>query len=88
MIKALKEFKIYILQSKVIAYVPSGSVKDVLVQPDIDGERSKWVAKLIEFDIEIKLVKLVRGKGLARLLDEENCRALKIDEEEKGTANF
>ena len=88
LIKALKAFRIYILQSKVIAYVPSGSVKDVLVQPDIDGKRSKWVAKMIEFDIEIKPVKLVRGQGLARLLAEENCRALKIYEEEKGTANF
>ena len=88
MIKSLKAFRIYILQSKVIAYVPSGSVKDVLVQPDIDGKRSKWVAKLIEFDIEIKPVKLVRGQGLARLLAEENCRVLKIYEDKRGTADF
>jgi hypothetical protein len=30
LIKALKSFRIYILHSKVIAYVPSSSVKDVL----------------------------------------------------------
>ena len=52
LIKSLKSFRVYILQSKVIAYVPSSSIKDVLIQPDIDGKRSKWIAKLIEFDVE------------------------------------
>jgi hypothetical protein len=41
LVKSLKSFRVYILQSKVIAFVPSSSVKDVLVQPDIDGKRSK-----------------------------------------------
>jgi hypothetical protein len=79
LIKSLKAFMIYILQAKVIAYVPSSSVKDVLVQPDIDGKISKWIAKIIEFDIEIKSVKLVRGQGLAKLIAEENCKMLGIN---------
>jgi hypothetical protein len=54
LIKSLKSFRIYILQAKVIAYVPSRSVKDVLIQPNIDGKRSMWIANLIEFDVEIK----------------------------------
>jgi hypothetical protein len=54
-------------------------VKDVLDQPDIDGKRIKWIAKMIEFDIEIKPVKLVRGQGLAKLLAEENCKMLGIN---------
>jgi hypothetical protein len=33
---------------------------------------------MIEFDIEIKPVKLVRGQGLAKLLAEENCKMLEI----------
>jgi hypothetical protein len=79
LIKSLKDFRIYILQAKVIAYVPSSSVKDVLIQPDIDGKRSKWIAKMIEFDIEIKPIKLVRGQGLAKLLAEDNCKMLGIN---------
>jgi hypothetical protein len=79
LIKSLKAFRIYILQAKVIAYVPSSSVKDVLVQPDIDGKRSKWIAKMIEFDIEIKPIKLVRGQGFAKLLAEDNCKMLEIN---------
>jgi hypothetical protein len=79
LIKSLKDFRVYILQAKVIVFVPSISVKDVLIQPDIDGKWSKWIEKLIEFDVEIKPAKLVKGQGLAKLLEEENCRLLEIN---------
>ena len=79
LIKSLKAFRVYILHSKIIAYVPSASIKDVLTQPDADGRRAKWIAKLIEFNIELKPTKLIKGQGLSRLLAEENCRSLGID---------
>jgi hypothetical protein len=41
LVKALKAFRIYILHLKIIAYVPSASVKEILIQPDIDGKRRK-----------------------------------------------
>ena len=75
----MKAFRIYILHSKIIAYVPSASIKDVLTQPDVDGRRAKLIAKLIEFNIELKPTKLVRGQGLARLMAEENCKTLDIN---------
>lgn len=59
--------------------MPSAAIKDVLTQPDADGRRVKWIAKMIEFNIELKPTKLVRGQGLAKLLVEENCRSLEID---------
>jgi hypothetical protein len=37
LVKSLKAFKFYVLNSKIIAYVPSASVKDILIHPDIDG---------------------------------------------------
>ena len=58
LIKSLKAFRIYILHTKVLSYVPSAAVKDVLTQNGIDGKRSKWIAKFIEFDIEVKPTKL------------------------------
>jgi hypothetical protein len=79
LVKALKAFRIYVLHSKVIAYVPSTSVKDILIQPDIDGRRSKWIAQLLEFDLEIKPTKLVKGQGLAKLLAESNCKDLGVN---------
>ena len=44
LIKSLKTFRIYILHAKIIAYVPSATVKDVLTQPNIDGKRAKWIS--------------------------------------------
>ena len=79
LIKSLKAFQIYILHSKVVSYVPSASVKDVLTQPDVDRRRAKWIAKLIEFDIEVKPTKLVKGQDLAKFMAEENCSLLDID---------
>jgi hypothetical protein len=73
LVKALKSFRVYVLHSKIIAYVPSAVVKEILIQPDIDGRRSRWIAKILEFDLEIKPTKLIKGKGLAKLLVEENC---------------
>ena len=51
LIKSLNAFIIYILHSKVVVYVPSTSVKDVLTQPDIDRKRAKLIARFIEFNI-------------------------------------
>jgi hypothetical protein len=78
LVKSLKAFRTYILQSKIIAYVPSAVVKDILIQPDIDGRRSKWIAKILEFDLEIRPTKLIKGQGLAKLLAEANFQALGI----------
>jgi hypothetical protein len=78
LVKALKAFRIYVLHSKIIAYVPSAVVKDILIQPDLDGRRSKWIAKILEFDLEIKPTKLIKGQGLAKLLAEANCQALGV----------
>jgi hypothetical protein len=66
LVKSLKDFRVYVLHSKIIAYVPSASVKDILIQPDIDGRRSKWIAKILEFDLEIKPTKLVKGQGFSQ----------------------
>ena len=78
LVKSLKDFRVYVLHSKITAYVPSASVKDILIQLDIDGRRGKWIAKILEFDLEIKPTKLVKGKGLAKLLVEYNCKVLGV----------
>jgi hypothetical protein len=74
LVKSLKAFKLYILHSIIIAYVPSASVKEILIQLNIDGKRSNWIAKILDFDLEMKPTKLVKGKGLARLLAKSNYK--------------
>ena len=66
--KALEDFRVYILHSHILAYVPNATVKDVLVQTDPEGRRGKWIAALLEYDVEIKPTKLVKGQGLAKLM--------------------
>jgi hypothetical protein len=41
LVKAHKAFIVYVLHSKVIKYVPSDSVKEILIHPDINRRRSK-----------------------------------------------
>jgi hypothetical protein len=78
LVKDLKDFRVYFLHSRVTAYLPSASMKDILIQPDIDGRRGKWITKFLVFDMEINRTKLVKGKGLAKMLVESNCKALGV----------
>ena len=80
LVKAIKDFRIYILYSHVITYVPNSVVKDILTQEGIEGKRVKWIANILEYDIEIKPTKLIKGQGLAKLMSETNFQALNINE--------
>jgi len=53
LVKAIKDFRVYILYSQIISFVPSAVVKDILTQNDPNGKRSKWIAIILEYDIEI-----------------------------------
>eukprot|EP00253_Pinus_taeda_P006226 PITA_06226 len=80
LVKAIKYFRIYILYSHVIAYVPNAVVKDILTQEGLEGKRGKWIASILEYDIEIKPTKLIKGQGLAKLMSETNFQALDINQ--------
>ena len=79
LVKALKYFRVYILHSHILAYVSNATVKDVLVQTDPQGRRGKWIGAFVEYDAEIKLPKLIKGQGLAKLMAESNLHALDIN---------
>jgi hypothetical protein len=72
LVKALKSFKVYVLQSKITAYVPSSAVKEILVQLDFEGNKGKWITKILEYDLTIKPTQLIKGQGLAKLMAEFN----------------
>eukprot|EP00253_Pinus_taeda_P001901 PITA_01901 len=79
LVKALKDFHVYILHSHILAYVPNTTVKDILVQADPEGRRGKWIAALLEYDVEIKPTKLIKGQGLTKLMAETNLQVLDIN---------
>ena len=90
--KAIKYFRVYILHLHIISYVPNAVVKDILTQNGPDGKRGKWIAVILEYDLEIKPTKLIKGQGLAQLMAESNFQALDInlvatldDQEEQAT---
>jgi hypothetical protein len=70
LVKALKESRMNILHSHVIAYVPNSVVKDILTQPDPDGKRGKRIASMLEYDLEIKPTKLIKGQGIAQMMNQ------------------
>eukprot|EP00253_Pinus_taeda_P016307 PITA_16307 len=70
-------------------------VKLALSSAPIDpkGRQGEWIAALLEYDVEIKPTKLLKGQGLAKLMDESNLHALDInliaamsDENEEGSS--
>jgi hypothetical protein len=79
LVKSLNSFKFYVMHSRVISYVPLAIVKEILIQPCIDRKMNKWIVKLLEFDLEIKPTKLVKGNVLAKLLVESNFSALGVN---------
>jgi hypothetical protein len=76
LVKALKTFRVYVLHSKIIAYAPSGTIKEVLNHPYTNGKRGKWIVKIQEYDLEIKPTKFIKVQGLTKLLEESNCKVL------------
>lgn len=65
--------------SKIVAYVPHPTIKDILAQHDSLGVRGKCVSKIQEYDLEIKPTKWVKGPGLAQMLTKGNEKALGIN---------
>jgi hypothetical protein len=68
LVKALKAFTVYVLQSSIIAFISSSSVKEIMVQPDSVRKRGKSIVKLLEYDLHIKPTKMIKGQGLSKLL--------------------
>ena len=68
-VRALKNFKFYVLNSHSIIYVPNLAVKSILTQQEVGcNNRGVWIVKVQEYDIEIKPAKLVRGNALCKAL--------------------
>ena len=54
-------------------------MKSILTQPDSEGKRAKWVAVILEYDIEIKPTKLIKGQGLANMTMDSHCGSLQMN---------
>ena len=51
LVKAIKDFRVYIIYSHIITYFPNSVAKDILNQDGPDGRRGKWISTILEYDI-------------------------------------
>jgi len=79
-VKSLKHFRNYVGYNNIKSCVPCPTVKDVLSQQDFMGTRGKWVSKIQEYDLEIKLTNIVKGHSLSQILIERNEEAIQMGE--------
>jgi len=63
----------------VISYVPDAAIKDILIQPISDGKRGKYITKMLEYELEIKPTKLIKGQGLTRIMTETNLDTFDVN---------
>jgi len=50
-----------------------------LTQNDPEGRRGKWISTMLEYELEIKPTKLVKGQGLAKFMEDSNLHVLDIN---------
>ena len=68
--KVVKHFCPYLLRSHTKIIVPHSTIRSLLIQKKIGDRRGNWLTTLQEYDLEIKLAKLVKGQGLCKLVEE------------------
>jgi len=61
LVKEIAHFGTYILSSHIITYVPHSPIEIFLNQQLREGRCENWLAKLQEYDLEIKPLKVVKG---------------------------
>ena len=83
-IRALKNFRHLLSKNKVKLLVSHASVRNFLLCKDINEKRARWITKVMEYDVDIKITNLVRGKGLCEQmvssLDAHNETALLLQD--------
>ena len=63
---SLKKFIHLLSHNKIHLLVPHTSVKDFILSKEISDMRARWVTKVMEYDVDIQITKLVRGRGLCK----------------------
>ncbi|KAH9309133.1 hypothetical protein KI387_037044, partial [Taxus chinensis] len=53
-VKAVKSFRFYILNSHTVVMVPGSAIKSILTQQDPEAKRGIWIANTQEYDLEIR----------------------------------
>jgi hypothetical protein len=82
--KAIKNFRSYLLKSRMKVIIPYPAIRNLLVQKELGEKRANWVTSLQEYDLEITPAQIVRGQGLCKLVDDSAAG----QQEESDTSNL
>lgn len=61
LVRTTMKFRHYILRSEIIAIVSDSAVKNLLAQYELGDKRGNWVYALLEYDLTVQPMKIVRG---------------------------
>lgn len=76
--QSIMNFRHFLLKTHTKVVVPFSVVRNLLIQRDVGERRENWVIALQEYEIEIRLAKIVKGQGFYRMLARaSNLPALK-----------
>jgi hypothetical protein len=64
LVKEITHFRTYILSTHIIAYVPHSPINMFLNQQLREGRWENWLAKIQEYDLEIKPLKDIKGERI------------------------
>ena len=68
LVKAISYLITYIVSCHIISYVPHYPVKMFLNKQLREGIWETWLAKIQEYDMEIKPLKFIKGQGLCKMM--------------------
>jgi hypothetical protein len=71
LVKSLNHFQTYVGHNKIKSFISYPVLNDVLSQQDSHRLRGKWVSQIHEY-LEIKTSKIIKGKGLAKMMTKRN----------------
>lgn len=66
--KSLNKFKHYISQNKIIILTIHPNVKSYILLGEMDSSRTRWITKILKYDVEIYPTKVVRERALCKQL--------------------
>lgn len=82
--KGIKKFKHYVFQYKILIYIIHLDVRNYIMQVELGEGKAGWIIKIMEYDVEIKPIKLTKGWALCKnMVDTTYMIAIIKDEEPK-----
>ena len=82
--KAARQFRPYIPKKRIKVVVPHHVVRSLFVQKELGERRGNWVTVLEEYDLEFKLITIIKGQGLCKLIEENRTNKDSDWEKEAG----